>query len=118
VRAGNSKVPIRKITQVSEISGMETNVLLSDLYKFDYKTMKGSPILPSVTYRDMVAKLAGVAPTDILSEELVRASILQKLNETGKRDIGSISATVRDYYYSPDATLKKLGIKGEPAIRI
>ena len=51
------------------------------------------------------------------SEELVRASILQRLNETGKRDIKSISETVRDYYFSPDQTLKKLGIKGEPAIR-
>ncbi len=118
IRAGNSKAPVRKITQISEISGMETNVLLSDLYKFDYKSMKGTPILPSVTYRDMLAKLAGVAPTDILAEELVRASILQKLNETGKRDIKSISEAVRDYYYSPDQTLKKLGIKGEPAIRI
>lgn len=119
IRAGgNTKMPVRRITQVSEISGMETNVLLSDLYRYDYKTMKGSPILPSVTYRDMVAKLAGVAPTDILSEEVIRSSILQKLNDTGKRDIGSISQTVRDYYYSPDHTLKKLEIKGEPAIRI
>jgi flagellar protein FlaI len=118
IRAGQGRAPARKITQVSEISGMETNVLLSDLYKFDYKTMKGSPILPSVTYRDMLAKLAGVAPTDILSEELVRATILQRLNETGKRDIKSISEVVRDYYFSPDQTLKKLEIKGEPAIRI
>lgn len=118
VRAGQGKTPARKITQVSEISGIESNVLLSDLYKFDYKSMKGTPILPSVTYRDMLAKLAGVAPTDILSEELVRASILQKLNDSGRRDIKSISETVRDYYFSPDDTLKKLGIKGEPAIRI
>jgi len=118
VRAGNSRTPVRKITQISEISGMETNVLLSDLYKFDYKTMKGTPILPSVTYRDMVAKLAGVAPTDILLEEAVRASILKKLNETGKRDIKSISEVVRDYYYSPEQTMKKLGIPGEPPIKI
>ena len=80
--------------------------------------MKGSPILPSVTYRDMLAKLAGVAPTDILSEELIRATILQRLNEIGKRDIRSISETVRDYYFSPDQTLKKLDIQGEPAIRV
>jgi len=59
----------------------------------------------------MVAKLAGVAPTDILSEELIRASILQRLNEMGKRDIRAISETVRDYYFSPDQTLKKLGIQ-------
>ncbi len=32
----------RKITQVSEISGIETKVLLSDLYTYDYKTNRGS----------------------------------------------------------------------------
>jgi flagellar protein FlaI len=118
IRGGNNVTPVRRITQVSEISGIETNVLLSDLYKFDYKTMRGSAILPSVTYRDMLAKLAGVAPPDILGEERVRAAILERLNSMGKRDIKSISQIVKDYYYEPDNTLKKLDLKISPVIRI
>ena len=118
VRAGTNNRPFRKIVQVSEIAGIETNVLLSDLYKFDYKTMRGSPILPSVTYRDALAKIVGVAPPDVLAEERVRAMILEKLNQTGKRDIRSINEAVRDYYYSPDETLRKLGLNVEPVIRV
>ena len=105
----------RAITQISEISGMETQVLLSDLYKFDYKTMKGSMILPSVTYRDNIAKLLGVAPADILAEEKIRATLLEKMNQLGKRDIKSINEMVRGYYDNPGELCNKLGLKGVTA---
>ena len=111
--------PYRRITQISEISGIETQVLLSDLYKFDYKTHQASPILPSVTYRDMIAKLIGVPPSDILAEEKLRTVILERLNKIGKRDIRSINEVVRDYYDNPEATLKKLGLLGiAPVIKV
>lgn len=109
----------RRITQISEIAGIETQVLLSDLYKYDYKTQRGSPILPSVTYRDMLSNLLGVPPTAILAEERVRSVILERLNKAGKRDIRSISEVVKKYYDNPDAALKSLDISGmEPAIRV
>jgi len=109
----------RKITQISELAGIETQVLLSDLYKYDYKTQRGAPILPSVTYRDMLANLVGVNPPTILAEERVRATILERLNKTGRHNIEDISAIVKNYYDDPDTTLKDLGITGvEPAIRI
>lgn len=109
----------RKVTQISEISGIETQVLLSDLYKYDYKTKKGSAILPSVTYRDMLSNLVGVPPTKILAEERVRAVILERMNKLGRRDIKSISEVVKDYYDDPDGALKRLGITDvEPVVRI
>lgn len=111
--------PFRKITQMSEISGIETQVLLSDIYKYDYKTQEGSAILPSVTYRDMISKMIGVPPPDILAEERVRALILQKLNSIGKRDIRSISEAVRGYYDNPDQMLRSIGLPDiQPVIRI
>ncbi len=109
--------PVRKIVQISEISGIETQVLLSDLYRFDYKLHKGAPILPSITYRDTVAGLLGIPPSDVLAEEDVRANILYKMNELGTRDMVSINNMVRDYYNNPDAMLKKLGLsKMKPAV--
>lgn len=111
-------VPQRKITQISEISGIETQVLLSDLYKYDYKTQQGSQILPSVTYRDTLAKALGIPPADILEEERLRALILERLNELGTRDIKSISESVRNYYDNPEGELDRLGIKARgPIIR-
>lgn len=109
----------RKITQISEIAGIETQILLSDLYKYDFKTRRGSQILPSVTYRDMLANILGIPPTSILAEERIRANILEKLNKAGKRDIKSISEAVKDYYDNPEALLKSLDIRGGgPAVRV
>ena len=112
-------VPKRKIVQMSEISGMETQVLLSDLYRFDYKTYKASPILPSVTYRDTISQLIGVPPPDILAEERVRALILERLNKQGKKSINEINEAVRMYYDNPESLLKSLGLDNVyPIIRI
>jgi flagellar protein FlaI len=112
-------VPTRKIVQMSEISGIETQVLLSDLYRFDYKTYKASPILPSVTYRDTLSQLIGVPPPDILAEERVRAMILEKLNNAGKRSIKEINEAVKMYYDDPEALLKSIGLNNVyPIIRI
>ncbi len=102
--------PHRKVVQISEIAGMETQVLLSDLYRYDYKTHRSTPILPSVAYRDTLSRVIGVPPPDILEEEKVRAFILARLNQLGKRDLRSINEVVRDYYDSPEETLKKLGL--------
>ncbi len=110
--------PVRKITQISEISGIETQVLLSDLYKYDYGTHKSSTMLPSVTYRDTLSKLLGVSPTDIIAEERVRAAILERLNQLGKRDMKSINEAVRDYYDNPEALLKKINLDMAPVIKV
>ena len=111
--------PIRKIIQISEISGIETQILLSDLYKFDYKTHRAAAILPSVTYRDRLSQAIGVPPPDILAEESVRVQILMRLNQLGIRDIKRISQVVQEYYSNPDQLLVKLGLNNlHPIIRI
>ncbi len=114
-----NQVNKRKIIQMSEISGIETQVLLSDLYKYDFKTNQASPILPSVTYRDSLSKVLGIAPPDILAEEAVRARILEQLNRMGTRDIASISNMVKEYYDNPEGLLRKIGLPQlSPVIRL
>ena len=102
--------PVRKITQVSEISGIETQVLLSDLYTYDYKTHRSSDVLPSVTYRDVLAKLTGYTPTEIVIEEQRRGKILDRLNKLGIRDLKGINAFVKEYYEDPRKALAKIDL--------
>lgn len=102
---------VRKITQISEISGIETQVLLSDLYLYDYKTHKNSNMLPSVTYRDLLAKLTGYPPSEIIIEEQRRAKILEKLNAMGVHDLTGINKFCRKYYYDPARALEEIGLK-------
>ncbi len=102
---------LRKVTQISEISGIETQVLLSDLYSYDYKTHKGSDILPSITYRDLLAKLTGTPPIEIIAEEQRRGRILEQLNKQGLRDLQSINEYCKEYYDNPDRAIRKIGLK-------
>ncbi|MEM3204645.1 MAG: ATPase, T2SS/T4P/T4SS family [Candidatus Micrarchaeaceae archaeon] len=102
---------IRKITNVAEISGVETQVLLSDLYTYDYKQHKGSDVLPSVTYRDTLAKLTGYPPAEIINEENRRAAILEKLNNMGVRSMQEINAFCKEYYDDQGKALAKIGLE-------
>ncbi len=102
---------VRRVTQVSETSGMETQVLMSDLYTYDYKTRKGSDILPSVTYRDVLSRATGREPTEIIQEENRRARTLERLNDLGIRDTRSINEFCRDYYDNQAKALQKLGLQ-------
>ncbi len=101
----------RRVTQISEVSGVETKVLLSDLYLYDYKTKKGSPILPSITYRDALARLTGYTPNEILGEENRRAKILEALNKLGVRDLRGINEYCKEYYDNPGKALQKIGLE-------
>ncbi len=102
----------RRITQISEVSGIETKVLLSDLYLYDYRTRKGSPILPSITYRDALARLSGFTPNEIIAEENRRAKILETLNKMGIRDMRGINEFCKEYYDNPRKALQKIGLEG------
>ncbi|EQD27357.1 type II secretion system protein E, partial [mine drainage metagenome] len=104
--------------QISEVAGKESQVLLSDLYKYDYRNMGQSPMLPSVTYRDQLSKLLGIPPPDILAEENLRAEILMQLNSMGKTSMSDISEAVRNYYINPNELLSSIGIHGQPVVFI
>ena len=109
----------RKIVQISEIAGRETQILLSDLYRYNYKTRQSADLLPSVSYRDSLSKAISAEPAEIIAEERLRAIILSKLNELGKRSINDISDAVQDYYKEPEALLNRLGMKNtSPIIRM
>ncbi len=101
---------VRKVTQVSEIAGVETQILLSDLYSYDYKTHKSSDIQPSVTYRDTLSKLTGYTPTEIVIEEQRRGKVLERLNKLGVRDMKGINAFVKEYYDNQKRALEKIDL--------
>ncbi|MDE1834422.1 MAG: CpaF family protein [Candidatus Micrarchaeota archaeon] len=101
----------RKVVQVAETSGIETQVLLSDLYTYDYKKQTGSDMLPSITYRDVLSKATGQSPSDIISEEKRRAKVLEKLNTMGVRDLKSINEFCREYYDNQGKAMAKLGLQ-------
>ncbi|MGC9132055.1 MAG: CpaF family protein, partial [Candidatus Micrarchaeia archaeon] len=100
----------RKIIEIAEVSGIETEVLLNPLYKYDFKQMKAIETSPSVTYRDTLAKVTGISTYEITKELERREEILKVLNKNGIHKIEEISKFVKEYYEDPYKALKSIGI--------
>ncbi len=101
----------RIITQVAEVSALEGKVMLSDLYSFNYKTHKGSDIAPSITFREILSRISGLSPVEIIAEEQRRALILQRLKELNVRDVIEINKFCKAYYENPDKALSLIGME-------
>ena len=101
----------RIITQVTEVSALEGKVMLSDLYSFNYKTHRGSDIAPSITYRELLSRISGLSPVEIIAEEQRRALILQRLKELNVRDVIEINKFCKAYYDDPDKALSLIGME-------
>ena len=101
----------RKIIEIAEVSGIETEVLLNQLYKYDFKQMKAIETSPSVSYRDTLAKVTGISTYEITKELERRELILRTLNKLGIHKIEEISKFVKEYYEDPYKAMKKIGIE-------
>jgi flagellar protein FlaI len=101
----------RKIIEIAEVSGIETEVLLNPLYKYDFKQMKAIETSPSVSYRDTLAKVTGISTYEITKELERRELILRTLNKLGIHKIEEISKFVKDYYEDPYKAMKKIGLE-------
>jgi flagellar protein FlaI len=101
----------RKIIEIAEVGGIETEVLLNPLYKYDFKQMKAIETSPSVTYRDTLAKVTGVSTFEISKELERRELILRTLNKLGIHKIEEISTFVKEYYEDPYKAMKKIGLE-------
>ncbi|MDD5318001.1 MAG: hypothetical protein PHF51_04715, partial [Candidatus ainarchaeum sp.] len=108
----SSGAPIRRITDISEIAGVESGkVLLSERYVFDFKAKKLVEMSPSITYRDRLATAAGVSPKELMQELKRRETILRELKRRGLNAIEDLSLFCKTYYEDPEVVLKKLSIK-------
>jgi flagellar protein FlaI len=104
----------RVVDEVSETGGMEQRtVLLSQVYKYDYKAKIIKPVATSTIYRDRLAEEAGLTPKDIIDEVRLRALVLKTLNEKGLRTMKEVSAFCRFYNENAKSALQKLGLNKE-----
>jgi flagellar protein FlaI len=101
----------RKIIEIAEVSGIETEVLLNPLYKYDFKQMKAIETSPSVSYRDTLAKVTGISTYEITKELERREKILRALNKLGIHKIEDISKFVKEYYEDPYKAMKKIALE-------
>jgi flagellar protein FlaI len=100
----------RVIDEISETSGMESQVLLSNVYKYDYEQGRVITKSPSSVYRDRLAQESGLTPRDIINETWIRAAILKTLDDRGIHTIKEVSSFCRYYALNAEDAMAKIGL--------
>jgi flagellar protein FlaI len=101
----------RVIDEVSETSGMEQiKILLSQVYKYDYDSQQMKQISPSTIFRDRLSKESGLTPKEIMQEHLLRAFLLEQLDNRSMNTLKEVSVFCRAYSRNPDEATAGLGL--------
>ena len=102
---------LRVVSEISETSGMEgAQILLSQLFKFDFDSRNFSQVSPSTIYRDRLAEQAGLRAKDIMYEIAIRARILKTLDEKDIISLKDVTSFCQSYSQDPIKMTTSLGL--------
>jgi len=108
----------RVIDEISETSGMESNqVLLSQVFKYNYEQNHVMAVSPSTVYRDRLAHETGLTPRDIINETWVRAAVLKALDDRDIHTIKEVSTFCRYYALNPTDAMLKISLDRERMLK-
>ena len=93
---------------VTEISSMERQALVSDIYAWDGRTdIVGRTDVP-MRIIEVIANKTLKTKKDVEKEIFVRKKILDWMVLHGMRSLKEVELTVQQYYYDPDSLLRKV----------
>jgi flagellar protein FlaI len=99
---------IRRVTQVAEISRMEEQVLLGNLFEWDKAEDKiERNDVPSHTLQNFSEK-TGRTKKQLKNEILVRQRILEWMMENNLKSNADVEKVVQEYYFNPNSILEKI----------
>jgi flagellar protein FlaI len=108
----------RVVDEISETSGMESNqVLLAQIYKYNYEQNRVMPVSPSTVFRDRLAQETGLTPRDIINETWIRAAVLKTMDNKGVHTIKEVSTFCRYYALNPNEAMRKIGLDREGILK-
>ena len=98
----------RRIFTVTEISSMERQALVSNIYEWDGKIdgIKRTDI--PMRLIEVLASKAMKTKKDVEKEIFIRKKILDWMISNGVRSLQEVELVVQQYYYDPDSLLKKV----------
>ena len=99
---------IRRVKAISEISRMQDQVLLSNVFEYDRKSdeLKRTDVPSRII--EVLAEKTFKSKNEVKQEILVRQKILEWLIETGVRDHYAVQRFLQQYYSAPEEILKKV----------
>lgn len=99
---------VRRIKQIAEVGRMEEKVLLNNIYELDEKTEKTQKSNVPSSLIEELAGSAGLTKNELKREIMVRKRILEFLIAQGIRAREDVEKVIQQYYYNPEAVLKKI----------
>ena len=103
------KGQIRRITEVSEVTGMEGGKpQLSRIFKWNPRTDRIEPTGVPSKIKRIIAEFSGVSGNDIEIEIEKRAAVIEWMRQQGTRNIFEVGKGIQQYYSDPEGTLKRV----------
>ncbi|MFH1752150.1 MAG: ATPase, T2SS/T4P/T4SS family [archaeon] len=98
----------RRIAQIAEVSRMEENVLLSNLFEWDFqKDVLVRTNVPSGII-EKLATAAGLTKKDLFQEITVRQRIIDWMQENKIKTAEEVERVIQQYYLNPKEILQKI----------
>jgi len=103
---------IRRVAQITEVSRMNDQVLLSNIFEWD--RIKDNVRKTDVPARvlETLAEKAGVTKKEIMREISIRQKILEWMLDNGIRTQIEVEKIIQGYYYNPKYVLEKIAGSG------
>ena len=105
---------IRRITQVSELAGMEKDVVqLGDIYIWDEKTDNIGRTNYPILLKEKIAERTGISKKQLNSELYIRKKVLEHMLKEGIRENKAVVDIFQEYHRNPGAVITKFGLHGK-----
>ncbi|MBI4053625.1 MAG: CpaF family protein [Candidatus Diapherotrites archaeon] len=99
---------IRRVKAISEISRMQDQVLLSNVFEYDRKSDALERTDVPSRMVEVLAEKTFKSKNEVKQEMLVRQKIIEWLIETGVADYYAVQRFIQQYYTEPEEILKKV----------
>ena len=99
---------VRRILSVTEISSMERQALVANVYEWDAKTDLIKRTEVPMRLIEVLASKILKTEKDVEMEIFVRKKILEWMAANGVHTLKEVELMVQQYYYNPDSLLRKV----------
>ncbi len=99
---------VRRVLSVTELSSMERQALVSDIYAWDGRTDNVGRTDVPMRIIEVLANKALKTKKDVEKEIFVRKKILDWMVFHGMRALKDVELIIQQYYYDPDGLLRRV----------
>ncbi|MFH1834703.1 MAG: ATPase, T2SS/T4P/T4SS family [Methanobacteriota archaeon] len=104
-----SKGLVRRVTQVSEVSGVEEDVVqLGDIFSWDVETDQISRTMYPIILKEKIARGVGITKKRLNTELYIRERILKYMVDNNITENNEVISIFQRYHYNPKSVIQAI----------